>query len=232
MADDGACKSARRLDQTNGQQTMSGSFIRALARRQSHLRVAAVAILLFRGIVATGCALHFVDNGGNLPATAKTIYVANFENMTRVQGINDQFMRYVIDTISSRGRLTVVNDPAAADLLLGGQIQYAASAPTTFNAVDEPLQYANALTIGATLTDRRSNKVLWHSNGITGSAVAPVVAQGLVPTTPQFLRQNLRGPDLLRMTDIQVAETQNLAANDQMMQQAASELYADMMWGF
>jgi hypothetical protein len=58
-----------------------------------------------------------------------------------------------------------------------------------------------------------------------------VVAQAIVPTTPQFLKQNLRGPDILSMTDMQVAATQEAVAKGQMMQQIASELYADMSWG-
>jgi hypothetical protein len=58
-----------------------------------------------------------------------------------------------------------------------------------------------------------------------------VVAQAIVPTTPQFLKQNLRGPDILKMTDMQVAATQETVAKGQMMQQIASEVYADMSWG-
>jgi hypothetical protein len=57
------------------------------------------------------------------------------------------------------------------------------------------------------------------------------VAQAIVPTTPQFLKQNLRGPDILNMTDMQVAATQEASAKDQMMRSLASELYADMAWG-
>jgi hypothetical protein len=67
--------------------------------------------------------------------------------------------------------------------------------------------------------------------GISASSQASVVAQAIVPTTPQFLKQNLRGPDILNMTDMQVAATQEAVAKGQMMQQIASELYADMAWG-
>jgi hypothetical protein len=58
-----------------------------------------------------------------------------------------------------------------------------------------------------------------------------VVAQAIVPTTPQFLKQNLRGPQLLQMSDMQVAATQEAVAKGNMMQQIASDLYADMSWG-
>ncbi len=207
---------------------------RMLARRRPDGSGLCLAILVaLFGLVMTlgGCALHFADNGGNLPSRDKTIYVARFANLTRVQGINDQFMQYVKDAISSRGRLVVVDDPSSADLLLTGEVVFAGAAATTFNGAYEPLIYQNTITIAATLTDRRTKKILWHSDGISNTAQAPAVAQAIVPTAPQFLQQNLRGPDLLHMTDMQVAATQGAFANQRMMQEVAAELYADMTWG-
>ena len=97
--------------------------------------------------------------------------------------------------------------------------------------VSEPLSYGNTMIVAATLTDRRTNAVIWSTRSISGSSQASVVAQAIVPTTPQFLKQNLRGPDILKMTDMQVAATQETVAKGQMMQQIASEVYADMSWG-
>jgi hypothetical protein len=178
-----------------------------------------------------GCALHFADNGSALPSSAKTIYVAPFDNLTYVSEVNDQFMRYMKDAIASRRRLTVVDSPADADLLLSGKIIYTNSLPASLSGVSEPLSYGNTIMVAATLTDRRTNAVLWSTKGIAASSQASVVAQAIVPTTPQFLKQNLRGPDILSMTDMQVAATQEAVAKGQMMQQIASELYADMSWG-
>lgn len=182
-------------------------------------------------VAINGCAMHFADNGSALPSSAKTIYVAPFENLTYVSGVNDQFMRYMKDAISSRGRLVVVDDPGQADLLLGGKILYAGAAPASLSGVSEPLSYGNTMIVAATLTDRRTNAVIWSTRSISGSSQASVVAQAIVPTTPQFLKQNLRGPDILKMTDMQVAATQETVAKGQMMQQIASEVYADMSWG-
>ncbi len=175
--------------------------------------------------------MHFADNGSSLPSSAKTIYVAPFENLTFVSGVNDQFMRYMKDAISSRGRLVVVDDPGQADLLLSGQILYTNAAPASLSGVSEPLSYGNTIMVAATLTDRRTKAVVWRTRGISGSSQASVVAQAIVPTTPQFLKQNLRGPDILNMTDMQVAATQEAVAKGNMMQQVASELYTDMSWG-
>jgi Lipopolysaccharide-assembly len=182
-------------------------------------------------IALDGCALHFADNGSALPTSAKTIYVAPFENLTYVSGVNDQFMRYMKDAISSRGRLVVVDSPDQADLLLSGKILYVSTAPASLSGVSEPLSYGDSIMVAATLTDRRTNTRIWRTGGISASSQASVVAQAIVPTTPQFLKQNLRGPDILKMTDMQVAATQQTVAKGQMMQQIASELYADMSWG-
>lgn len=183
-------------------------------------------------VAINGCSLRFADNGGALPSSAKTIYVARFDNTTYVSGINDQFMRYMKDAISSRGRLTVVDDPDEADLLLSGKIIYAARAPATLSGVSEPLSYGNSILVAAKLVDRRTKKVIWSTNGISASSQAPVVAQAIVPTTPQFLNQNLRGPDFLQMSDMQVAATEEGVSEGQMMQQAAFEIYSDMAYGF
>ena len=90
------------------------SIIRLMYLPLMYFALASVAI--------EGCALHFADNGSALPSSAKTIYVETFENLTYVSGVNNQFMRYMKDTISQRGRLVVVDDPTQADLLLSGRI--------------------------------------------------------------------------------------------------------------
>ena len=190
------------------------------------------AVFLLAAVFAiTGCGLHFADNGSALPDSAKTIYVARFENLTYVPGVQEQFMRYMKDAISSRARLVVVSDPAQADLVLTGKILYTGTAPASLSGASEPLSYGNMMMISATLTDRKTNAVIWRSPGISASAQASIVAQAIVPTSPQFLRQNLRGPDILNMTDMQVAATQEAAAQGNMMQQLAYEVYADMSWG-
>jgi hypothetical protein len=182
-------------------------------------------------VLAACASQHFADNGSSFPSAAKTIYVELFYNQTRVPGINDEFMPYLKDAIASRGRLAVVDDPKDADLLLSGKILFATKSAVGLSGVYEPLSYGDMLFVAATLKDRRTNKVIWNTSGISESLQTPVVAQAVIPTTPQFLKQNLRGQDLLNMTDMQVTATQQAVTRTQLMQQLASELYADMAWG-
>ncbi|MHB8382810.1 MAG: LPS assembly lipoprotein LptE [Candidatus Binataceae bacterium] len=181
-------------------------------------------------IAMQGCDLQFAANG-TLPDTAKTIYVQHFSNITRVPGVNDQFTIYVKQEISTRGRLVVVSDPAEADLVLSGEVVYYGTYATTSNSISEPLDYADTLSISAKLVDRQSHKTIWSTPAISSRLTVPVVSQAIIATTPQFLRQNMRGPDLANLPDLQVAATQQATYKQQLMTQAAAELYTDFAWG-
>lgn len=186
------------------------------------------ALLMVAAIQA--CDIRFAANG-TLPNSAKTVYVDRFDNQTRVPGVNDQFTLSLKEQISQRDRLVVVDDKDDADLILSGTILYYGTSARTTNSVAEPLDYADILSVSAQLVDRKSRKTLWSSRGITTNVMVPVVSQAIIPTTPEFLHQNLRGQDLANMPDIQVAATQQSVGKEQLMTQEASELYTEMAWG-
>lgn len=205
---------------------------RCICRAHGSYLKPAISLLggLWLVIVGQGCSVRFAANG-TLPDSAKTVFVERFTNGTRVPGVNDQFTLVLKQEISSRARLVVVDDEADADLILSGTVLYYGTYAKTSNSVSEPLDYADTLSVAATLVDRTSGKVLWKTRGTTSSTTVPVVSQAIIPTTPQFLQQNLRGKDLLNMPDIQVAATQQSTAKGNLMSAEASELYLDMAWG-
>jgi len=178
-----------------------------------------------------GCGYHFASSGTALPSDAQTIYVARFGNRTRDTGINDRFMRYVNDEIARHDRLKIVDSPTDADLELSGDVVAVNDLPAAFNSVLEPTIYSYSISVSATLKDLRTDRVLWAGR-MTNPQQAPVVAQAVVPTTPTFLRQNLRGSDVAQLTDIQTAQTQTASAADLAMTQVAQNLYASMAEGF
>jgi hypothetical protein len=180
----------------------------------------------------SGCGYHFAASGSGLPAQAQTIYVGNFGNRTRFTGVNDEFMRYLKDEIADHKRLALADSPGSADLLLSGDIMYYDVQPGAFNAVSEPILYEEALSANATLTDAHTHAVIWSSRGISAAAQAPSVAAAVITTSPHFLQQNLRAQDIARLPDIQLAQTQRSAAQGQMMEQLAQNLYAAMSEGF
>ena len=195
--------------------------------RRSELGLLALLVLALGG-----CGYHFGASGSNLPSGAETIYVARFTNRTRQTGINDVFMRYLDDEIAMHRRLRLVDSPAEADLELSGEILAVTPLPSSFNSVLEPTIYNRSMTVAAQLKDLRNNRVIWSANSLGNLQHEPVVAQAVVPTLPTFVQGNLRGSDVAKMTDIQVASTQGALGQDVMMQNVAKNLYASMAEGF
>jgi hypothetical protein len=199
-----------------------------------YLRRSEVGLLALLALVMAlgGCGYHFGASGSNLPSGAETIYVARFTNRTRQTGINDVFMRYLDDEIAMHRRLRLVDSPAEADLQLSGEILAITPLPSSFNSVLEPTIYSRSMTVAAQLKDLRNNRVIWSVSSLGNLQHEPVVAQAVVPTLPTFVQGNLRGSDVAKMTDIQVASTQGALGQDTMMQNVAKNLYASMAEGF
>jgi len=187
---------------------------------------------LVAGLYLAGCGYHFAASGDALPQNAQTIYVARFGNRTRATGINDELMRYIKDEIAMHRRLTVVDSPDGADLQLSGEVRLSVQAPTNFNSILEPTAYNQSVTVSAVLTDLRTKKTIWSTGSVAGGQSQAIVAQTVVPTTPGFLQQNLRGGDIANLTDLQTAQTQTAVARDLAMQRLAQNLYAEMAEGF
>ncbi len=202
----------------------------AAMRRLSDLfaPVAAAGLAIALG----GCGYHLAASGDALPPNAKTIYVQKFGNATRFTGANDELMRYIKDEIAMHDRLQEVDSPSQADLILSGAIESMYTLPTGYNSVLEPTIYGQSISLTAQLKDVKQDKIIWEAHGINNDQSAQIVAQTVVTTTPTFQQQNLRGSDIAQMQDIQVAQTQTAAAREQMMQQAAKNLYAEMAEGF
>ena len=197
-------------------------------RRSEVSLLATLALVMALG----GCGYHFGASGSNLPSGAETIYVARFTNRTRQTGLNDVFMRYLDDEIAMHRRLRLVDSPAEADLELSGEILAVTALPSSFNSVLEPTIYNQSMTVDAQLKDLRNNRVIWSVSSIGNLQHIPVVAQAVVPTLPTFVQGNLRGSDVAKMTDMQVASTQGALGQQTMMQNVAQNLYASMAEGF
>ena len=128
----------------------------------------ALALAIGAALFFCGCGYHFAASGDALPKNAQTIYVARFGNLTRITGVNDQFMRYVKDEIASHDRLTIVDSPDAADLELSGEVRLSNQTPVNFNTALEPTNYKNSMVVSAVLKDLHAGKVIWSSRTISG----------------------------------------------------------------
>lgn len=106
------------------------------------------------------------------------------------------------------------------------------SIPSAFNSVTEPTQYAETIIVHAALRDTRTNRIIWTVHQIGDSETAAVVSQTVVQTTPTFLQQNLRASNISAMSDIQVAQSQQLYASNLAMANLAKHMYDSMASGF
>lgn len=194
----------------------------------------AVGLLVAAAIaMIAGCGYNFAAaDSSALPPKATTIYVAHFDNHTRINGLNEQLLLDVKEEISDHKRLVLVDNPATADLTLSGDVILDNTEPTTFNSVAEPTQYTETFAVDAVLHDNKANKILWSTNHLTDTAQYATVAQAVIPTAPSFLQGNLRGRDISQMTDLQVAQTQQYQSQDQMTRRVAHSLYTSMVEGF
>jgi hypothetical protein len=199
--------------------------------RTSIRTIAAGAVLLAACCLA-GCGYHFAASGTNLPTTANTIYVAKFDNKTRITGLGEEFDRHLKDEIANHKRLELVDDPASADLMLNGTLRGTIDLPTAFNGVAEPTAYNYNLSLDAVLTDNRTHTVVWSTAGLTRQSSYSVVQQSVVATAPYFLQQNLRAQDIQNMPDLQVASTQRDFSRGQTMDDLAHDIYVNMSEGF
>jgi hypothetical protein len=201
--------------------------------RTSVSRMAAGLLAAIAIVAGAGCGYHFAAaDTSALPANATTIYVADFDNRTRINGINEQLLLDIKQEISNHKRLVLIDNPAAADLTLSGDITQDNMLPTTFNSVAEPTQYTETLAVDAVLRDNKANKVLWQTSRMTDTGQYSTVAQAVIPTSPSFLQGTLRGTDISQMTDIQVAQTQQYRTQEQMLRRVARSVYTSMVQGF
>lgn len=167
-----------------------------------------------------------------MPPQAKTIYVEKFTNRSRYTGLDDQFDRYLKDEIAQHKRLELVDDQEQADLVLSGEFFYITALSAATNGVNEPLEYAQTLSVNAQMVDRHTKQVIWRSSGISATDTYATVSSAAVTTSPEFLQQNLRGQDIANMPDIQVAKSQSDFSRGQNLQNLAHSVYASMSEGF
>ncbi|HTY53603.1 MAG TPA: LptE family protein [Candidatus Binataceae bacterium] len=190
-----------------------------------------MTLLLLAAPLIGGCGYHFAASGAGLPSNATTIYVAKFQNLSRNTGLQEEFARYLKDEIANHKRLVLVDNPANADLRLTGTIRSQENLPGAYNAVAEPSTYNLTMMVDARLVDR-SNNVIWSTRGLSEENEYGMVPNAVVVTSPKFLQQNLRANDINQLPNVQVANTQRQAANQQNMEMLARDLYSSMSEGF
>ena len=117
-------------------------------------------ILLFSFLLGLlGCGYALVGTGSSaLPATVKTVYVAQFVNDTTVVGLEQRLTDAVIRELSARGRLKPVSDRTKADSELSGHLTSCSVGAVRFDANGIAVEYQVTVTGKIVLTEKATDK--------------------------------------------------------------------------
>lgn len=116
-------------------------------------------------LVLTCCGYALVGHSNFLPSSVKTIQVPTFVNRTTRVQLEQRVTQAVADEMVSRGRLKLVNNANAADVILKGSIDSFGIFPIAFNPQGLATQYQISITANIQLLDHRNeDKVLWKND--------------------------------------------------------------------
>jgi Lipopolysaccharide-assembly len=125
----------------------------------------AVAATLGLALLCGGCGYRVAGRGDALPKNIKTIAIPAFGNATTLYHLADRLPADITREFISRTRYRVVTDPAAADAVLSGSLVKSYSLAATLDPATARASSAMiSVTIGLTLTDRATGKVIYARN--------------------------------------------------------------------
>ncbi len=116
-------------------------------------------------LLLTTCGYALVGHGNFLDPKIKTVEVPAFVNRTTRVELEQRVTQAVADEMVARGRLKLVNNPGAADIILRGSIDSFGIFPIAFNPQGRATQYQISITAKIELLDHRNeDKVLWKND--------------------------------------------------------------------
>ena len=197
----------------------------ALSMRRRLGKIALLVLCVTPG----GCGYQFGGGGNLLPKDAQTIYVEPFINRTREVGIDKELTTAIRGEMYRNGRLRLVDQAEQADLILSGVVRSLVNQTLSINRFDEVLQMESHMVLDVNLRRREPNETLWRGPELRLSQVYAGSRAAVVTTSSEFRTGTLNTSDVRRMTDIQLTESQQSGAREQLMARFAQELYQRLM---
>jgi outer membrane lipopolysaccharide assembly protein LptE/RlpB len=138
-----------------------GEKVRSECRRRLSLALALAASILS----LTGCGYHVAGRSSRLPAEWKEIAVPAFKNDTMRYRIEQRLTAAVIREFLSRTKYRIVQDQAAADAVLHGEVLSIETAPVIFDSTTgQVTTQLVTLHVRIHLIDNRTQKAVYHNN--------------------------------------------------------------------
>jgi outer membrane lipopolysaccharide assembly protein LptE/RlpB len=118
-------------------------------------------LVLSLSCILSGCSYHLASEEQTPSLTAgKTIAIPMWQSKSYRPNLEAVLTGSLVDEFALRsGGMVVAED--AAELLLTGTIVTYATTPLSYTSADQVREYRATMTVDATLTEKRTQKILW-----------------------------------------------------------------------
>lgn len=181
-------------------------------------------------VVATACGYGFRPDPAALPADARTISIALFENETRERGLEVQLRQAIEEEFRRRGALQVVE--TGGDLRLEGRMRRLANIPVAFAGANEAVEFQARLVVAFRLIDARTGHVVRGTRQLLETADFAAVRNVVVGSSPAFQEDTADARDLAHLTNVGLTESNRARARRQLVAQMAVHIYLAAVEGF
>ena len=129
------------------------------------VRTAFLLLAVFSASIVAGCGYHVAGRSSELPSDWKTIAVPIFKNETRRYRIEQRFTQAVIHEFLARTKYRIIQDEAAADGVLHGEVLSIEATPVIFEATTGQVT-AMVVTVHTKvlLVDNHDQKVVYKND--------------------------------------------------------------------
>lgn len=121
-------------------------------------------------VLGAGCGYKLVSYRGAL-GDVRRVSISALRNDSMASGYGAVVTDALVAEFQRRGALQVVNDPAQADLLIGGRIASIRAGARSFSSVVLALEYQVTVTIALDITKRDGTKVPIDPGALTESEI-------------------------------------------------------------
>lgn len=191
-------------------------------------------ILVLVITVGSGCGYRLAGHGTGLPEDVRSVSIGMIANRSREYGIEKDFSFALEREIHVRRQYRVDEAPGTGDAVLSGTIRDVRVRPIAFDANDFAIRYELVLWLDMTLTRQRDGQVLWQISGLREDEEYSTVAQVEVTSSSEFQRGTANAADINNpeFSYMQFAESERRRALARMLNQAARDVYNQMLENF
>ena len=125
-----------------------------------------LSLLVTAGITGCGYRNPYMKNAAQ-GTVAKKLHTTTWENRTNELGLESKYLRILTSWFKKTGRINIVFDQENADLKLAGEISSINLPGIFYDSFDDALEIQIKLTVNFTLTETRSNAILWQEKNLT-----------------------------------------------------------------